>query len=112
MVVMDTKSEKEVRPMTEYTKLFVVYDPTREDQPALERAADVAVEISAELHVFVCIHSDTVKSEGQSDQIVALIAQQQSVLDVALAPLVERGITFSTEVEWDKDWYHAVLEPP
>jgi universal stress protein E len=106
---MVTNSEKEVLPMTQYTKLFVVYDPTREEQPALERAADIAVEISAELHVFACIHYDTVKSECQSNQITALIAQQQSALDAALVPLTERGINVSTEVEWDKNWYYAVV---
>jgi universal stress protein E len=106
---MAIDSEKEAHPMTQYTKLFVVYDPTREDQPALERAADIAVEISAELHVFVCIHSNTIRSDGQSNEITALIAQQQSVLDAALAPLARRSIKVSTEVEWDKDWYHAVV---
>ena len=95
--------------MTQFTKLFVVFDPTREDQPALERAADIAVGISAKLHVFVCIHSDTEKSECQSNEIAALIAQQRSVLDMALAPIAQRGIDVSTEVEWDKNWYRAVV---
>ena len=95
--------------MTQFTKLFVVFDPTREDQPALERAADIAVGNSAKLHVFVCIHSDTEKSECQSNQITSLIAQQQPVLDAALAPITARGIDVGTEIEWDKDWYHAVV---
>ena len=43
--------------MTQITKLFVVYDPTREEQPALERAAKIAAEIAAKLHVFACIHA-------------------------------------------------------
>ena len=106
---MDTNSEKEVVSMTQYTKLFVVFDPTREDQPALDRAADIAADTSAELHVFVCIYSDTGKSECQSDEIAGLIAHQQSVLDAALAPIAARGIQFDTEIEWDKDWYHAVV---
>lgn len=95
--------------MTQITKLFVVYDPTREEQPALERAAKIAAEISAKLHVFACIHSDTAKSEDKSAEVKQLLAEQQGVLDRAVDSLPLREVEVSTEVEWDKDWYQAAV---
>jgi universal stress protein E len=95
--------------MSPFKTLLVVYDPTREEQPALERAANIAETIQASAHLFACIHYDTAKSADQSGEIQHLITEQQAVLDDAAASLKERGIDVITEVEWDKDWYHAVV---
>ena len=95
--------------MNPFKTLLVVYDPTREEQPALERAANIAETIQASAHLFACIHYDTAKSADQSGEIQHLITEQQAVLDDAAASLKERGIDVITEVEWDKDWYHAVV---
>jgi universal stress protein E len=95
--------------MTQLNNLFVVYDPTREEQPALDKAASIAEGTAVKLHVFVCIFSDTSKSEDPPAEVKRLIAQQQGLLDEVLVPLFARGIDVSTEVEWDKDWYQAVV---
>jgi universal stress protein E len=95
--------------MTQFNNLFVVYDPTRAKQPALEKAVSIADETSAKMHVFSCIFSDVTTSEDPSAEITRLIAEQQVLLDEVLRPLIDSGITVSTEVEWDKDWYQAVV---
>lgn len=96
--------------MTPLNILLVVYDPTREEQPALERAARIAGTVGASVHVFACIyHEDTDKSADQAGEVKHLIVGQQAVLDNAVTPLKELGIDVSTEVEWDKDWYHGVV---
>ena len=95
--------------MAQCSKLFVVYDPTREEQPALRRAADIAERISANLHVFACIYSDAAQAADKSAEAKRLLAQQRDILARAVAPLSARGIEVSTEVEWDKDWYHALV---
>jgi universal stress protein E len=95
--------------MTQYSNLFVVYDPIREDQPALERAADIAADTGASLHVFACIYMDTDAAADKSKEIKGLLAQQQATLDLALAPIRKRGITVSMELEWDKSWCQAVV---
>ncbi len=95
--------------MTQFSNLFVVYDPTQEAQPALDRAASIAEGNGAALHVFSCIFSETTKSSGQSANVKHYITEAQSLLDSAVAPVVARGIPVSTEVEWDKDWYQAVV---
>lgn len=96
--------------MTPLNTMLVVYDPTREEQPALEKAANIAEVVGASVHLFACMHyEDAAKSGDQSGEIRHLITGQQAVLDEAVQPLQARGIEASTEVEWDKDWYHAVV---
>ena len=95
--------------MTQFNNLFVVYDPTRSEQPALEKAASIAGETSAKLHVFACIFADTTALEDPSAEVTRRIAEQQSLLDEVSRPLIDSGITVSTEVEWDKDWHQAVV---
>ena len=95
--------------MSQFTNLFVVYDPTREEQPALERAADIAVENSAKLHIFTCIYSDIAKSADKSTEVNRLLAEQQAILDRAAAALAHRGVEVSTELEWGQDWAQAAV---
>jgi len=94
----------------EFTNIFVVFDPVREKQPALERAMVMAQqEMSVNLHVFACIYSDIPKSAGKPGEVKELIACQKEALNAIVAPLVDQGVQVTTEVEWDKDWYHAVV---
>lgn len=85
--------------------LFVVYDPTTEDQLALDRAAVIAGNEGSKVHLYSCIYDDTSPAEGQDAGVSALKAK----LEQAAAPLREKGIEVNTEVEWDKDWYNAVV---
>ncbi|MEH6591600.1 MAG: universal stress protein [Halioglobus sp.] len=91
--------------MEKFESLFVVYDPTRQEQPALERAADMARRMSVKVHIFTCINSDTAKSA----EVKRLIAEQQDILEEVVVPLREEGIAVTTEVEWDKNWYQAAV---
>ena len=93
--------------MIQFRKLFVVYDPTREEQPALERAVDMAAEGGADVHVFSCTYSDNENSADKSTWATHLLNERQGILDKAVAPLSDRGIKVSTEVEWDRDWCQA-----
>ena len=96
--------------MTPLNIMLVVYDPTREEQPALERVAKIAETAGASVHVFACIYyKEAAKSADHAGDIRHLLAGQQAVLDEAVAPLKELDIDVSSEVEWDKDWYHAVV---
>ena len=93
----------------EFSKFFVVYDPTREEQPALARAALIASETGSKVHVFASIYSEIARTTETSKEIKGLIEHQKNVLDKAIVPLIEKGLAVSTEVEWDKDWYQAVV---
>ena len=95
----------------EISSIFVVYDPTTDSQPALERAALIAqAEVSAvKLHLFSCIYSDIPKSEDKSAETDRLIAAQEEIVSSAVVPLVEKGIQVTTEIKWKKNWYKAVV---
>ena len=93
----------------DFNKFFVVFDPTRDTQPALERAARIAAESHAELQVYACIHADLEKSADKSQEVRARINRQDKVLEASVAPLREQGIRVATEVEWDRDWCAAAV---
>ncbi len=93
----------------ELNKLFVVYDPTRSEQPALERAGNIARDIGCDLHVFVAIYAELPRGADKHEEIKRRLAQQRERLNAAVLSLRGRGVPVTTEVEWDKDWYSAVV---
>ena len=93
----------------EFNSLFVVYDPTQSDQPALERAAAITEQAQAAIHLYACIHEDTVQPAGGSGKERQLVDAQKETLNKAVTLLRSRGVSVTTEVEWDKDWYSAVV---
>lgn len=96
--------------MKPFNKLFAVYDPTQEQQPALERAFDVALEISAQVHIFACIYAQSAKSDGVAIDVDAVLAHHQVKIDEAAATAIASGVVVSTELEWGKDWYQGVVD--
>ena len=93
----------------EFKNFFIVYDPTCEKQPALERAAQIAQETEVNLHVYACIHSDLPKSPEKPNEVRVQIDRQKAILESVVAPLADQGFKVTTEVEWDKDWCQAVV---
>jgi universal stress protein E len=89
--------------------VFVVFDPTRPDQPALSRVEAIVDEASVAVHVYACIFSKLDADESAKEQVQTLLRQQKETVEQAVAPLVDKGVTVTTEVEWDKDWYEAVV---
>jgi len=90
-------------------KILAVYDPTSDAQPALDRSALIARHEGSDIHLFSCIYTAKPDSENESAEMDRLIAAQQEILDNAIAPLLEAGLKVTTEIEWEKDWYQAVV---
>jgi universal stress protein E len=90
-------------------KILVVYDPTTDLQPALARAALIAGRDKVTVHLFSCIYTDLGKSGDVADQRKLLLSAQQEIVAGAASSLIEKGIEVTTEVEWDEDWYQAVI---
>ena len=96
----------------ESTCILVVYDPTTDAQPALERAAALAGSAGGagvKLHVYSCIYTKIPKSGEKAARKAELIAGQEEIVKNAVAGLVQKGTQVTVEVEWDKDWYQAVV---
>ncbi|PLW70274.1 universal stress protein [Pseudohalioglobus lutimaris] len=91
------------------TKYLVVFDPTQESQPALARMVDIAENTEVELQVFCCIHEELPRSDGRDAEIQQRIAAQEEVVNAAVASLREKGLPVAVEVEWDSNWYQAVV---
>lgn len=94
------------------TRILVVYDPTTDAQPALARAAALAESAAGsdlQLHVYSCIYSNMQKSQANSRGQEELIAAQEDIVKSAVSPLREKGVNVAVEIEWDKDWYQAVV---
>lgn len=91
------------------TKFLVVHDPTREEQPALERAALIAERLGAQLHLFGCIYGDLSGADSKSEAVKEKLNEHKQILEACAAPYVAQGVLVTTEVEWDKDWYHAAI---
>ncbi len=90
-------------------KFLVVHDPTREEQPALDRAAMIAGKLGASLHLFGCIHGDISGADKESEAVKAKLNEHQQILQACAAPYIDQGVPITTEVEWDKDWYRAAI---
>ena len=96
--------------MKPFNKLFAVYDPTQKEQPALQRAFDVALEISAQVHIFACVYAHPAKPDGVAIDVEAVLALHQAKIDEAAVAAIAGGLVVSTELEWGKDWYRSVVD--
>lgn len=93
----------------ETRKLLVVHDPTRDEQPALDIAATIAGDTGARVLLFGCIHDEVSGAESEAGEAKRLLKEHKAKLDALLAPLAARGIETSSDVDWDKDWHHAIV---
>ncbi len=95
--------------------IFVVYDPTTDNQPALSRAAALARGslitggADIKIHVYSCIYSKIPKSERKAAQKAELMAAQEKIVEAAVFALVGKETEVSIEVEWGKNWYKGVV---
>ncbi len=91
---------------------LVVIDPSREAQPALERAIQTARLTGGSLHLFECVNASYNGTMSGSDAQIkkAILSEFQIHLD----PLVDRvrllGIEVSSELVWADEWRLAVVE--
>jgi universal stress protein E len=93
----------------EKTNILVVYDPTKEAQPALERAVSIAEATPCNLHVFCCIHADIPKNADKATTVRQQLDEQRAVIEQTVAELEPGSTEVTIGLEWDKDWYQAVV---
>jgi|TARA_Y100000310_G_scaffold336915_1_gene422674 universal stress protein E len=98
-----------------FKKIFVVLEPQRQDQPALERAAYLAKATDASLHLFVCAYDTaigiaTFMSGTHRKNIIRTVVDGNKVMvDRLAAPLLDDGIELTTEVVWDRRPSEAIV---
>lgn len=92
--------------------LFVIIDPTQKKQPALVRAADIAGQMRAHLHLFCCDYvedEDLVKFKSRADAKRQTLKKAKAFVEELVAPLRKQGLSLSTEVIWNAGWYQAAV---
>lgn len=94
--------------MSEISKVFVVLDPTTDQQTALERAARMAERNSAlSLHVYCAIFSGATTGDLEGLKRVE-IARHRAWIEDMVAPIREQGTSVEVEVEWTSQWRDAL----
>ena len=80
-------------------KIMVVIDPTREQQPAFERALESAHLTGARLHVYACLGT------GQDEEASpANVERLRTLVEKLIERATTEGIETTGEVEWAGDW--------
>lgn len=92
--------------------LFVIIDPTREQQPALVRATDITRQMGGHLHVFCCDYvekEDLTRFKSRADAKKQTLKKTREFVDALVAPLRAEGLSLDTEVIWNQGWYQAAV---
>jgi universal stress protein E len=93
------------------SRILVIIDPTRQNQPALDRAIEAAQMTDASLILFASIfEKTTAPTKQQKSQFVQeQIAEQRIKLSALADKIRNKNIEVSTKVDWDDDWRQAAI---
>lgn len=90
--------------------LLVVIDPTIEDQFALKRAEQLAIDTGAKLHLFCCDYLDDLSGYASRKEAKrAVLAHNKTEMDALAQPLRNEGITVTTEACWNNNWQESAV---
>lgn len=101
--------------MRKLDQILVILDPQQEEQPALSRAAYLAEASGAAMHLFMCAYDTAIGIAtflgGQRKTYQQTMVDGSRVLvDRLAAPWIEKGLTVTTEVVWDRHPMEAVVK--
>ena len=89
--------------MDKIKKIFVVINPTTNNQYALERASKIAKRRKSEIIAHLCIYSDQETSDINDLKEVEF-ERYKAWLEKHLKPIRKMGIKVGSEIAWDEDW--------
>lgn len=89
-------------------KVFVVIDPTRLVQPALEKGEWVAARNNASLHLYCCTYDSHLAFDHEAKRVA--VDKTREWLERISTPAKDTGLTVVTEVEWDSDWRTKIID--
>lgn len=90
--------------------LLVIVDPTSEDQAALRRAEQLAVDTGARLHLFCCdYHHDMSSFSSRKSAKHATLAHNKAEMEALAEPLRQEGIVVTTEAYWNSQWQESAV---
>jgi universal stress protein E len=90
--------------------LFVIIDPTTEEQPALVRAVDIANIAGGHIHAFCAIYEDDLSQyASRRDAKYKVRHRAMGKVDDLIKPLVNDQVTVDKEVIWNERWYQSAV---
>jgi len=98
--------------MTSFSRILCVIDPTSDTQPALDRAAWLAMQTGAAIDLLICYYNEYLGGEWYSDSAslksarLAVLDNMRDKLEALASPLRDEGLTVATNAIW----YHPLHE--
>ncbi len=90
--------------------LLTVIDPTTDDQAALKRAEQLAVDTGAQIHAFCCTYvEDMGEFASRKDAKHQTLIEAKEHLNKLTGPLKTENINVTTEAYWNEDWQESVI---
>lgn len=91
--------------------LFVIIDPTREEQPALARAAALLRNSGGHIHGFCCVYTDDFgEYASRRDGKRAIRQETFEKLNALLRPLASDSVSVAAEVYWNEIWFESAVQ--
>lgn len=96
--------------MSIINKIFVVIDPTTDQQIALDRAGRMSSRNEAlSLHVYCAAYNAASAADPDALKRVE-VSRQRSWVESLVAPLREQGTEVEVEIEWTDEWRDALAK--
>ena len=92
--------------------LFVIIDPTADHQMALVKALLIAKLGNCQIHAFLCTYKDLEDAgeyKSRRDFKQSSLDDAGDWLEEIMQPCEISGVTYTTEVVWNRKWVDAVL---
>ena len=97
-----------------FERLLVVIDPEHDQQPALQRAAELARKTGAELHLLQVDYHPSLEAGLVDNRLLsrareAMLLQRHEELSASVAYLSEQGLKVEVDVRWGKRRHEEIL---
>src|SRR5690606_13975115 len=96
-------------------RILSIIDPTTDEQPAMERAAQLAKLLGAELELFVCDYDQYLAggrlfdSKGLEKARQSLLKNHRARLEKRAEPLRKQGISVVVDARWWRPLDHGIV---
>jgi len=93
--------------MHKLNKIFVIIDPTTNNQFALVRATEIAKRRKAEIFAYLCIYS-AIETDSPDELKEVELARHKPWLEKHLKVASDQGIKVKYDIVWEKDWRKVI----
>lgn len=101
--------------MTDFNKILVVIDPSKNEQPALSRAAYLAGRTNASITAFLSIYdfsyemTTMLSSDEREAMRNGVVTQRKEWLNEVIKPFQDKGMNITAEVTWHNRPYESII---